>query len=95
MITELADPNNAAGARYVELYSVSGQNLTGLRLARWTTGNAEYSQASVVDLSGFNIGAGGFLIVCANRATFEATFASASCDLEAGTGGPADSNGDC
>ena len=43
IITELADPNNNAGARFVEIYNVSDSDvdLTGWELRRWTNANAE------------------------------------------------------
>jgi len=44
IITELADPRDKAGARFVEIYSVDGAgqtiNDTSLYLLRWTNGNA-------------------------------------------------------
>jgi hypothetical protein len=41
IITELADPNAGAGARFVEIYNVSDSDvdLTGWELRRWTNAN--------------------------------------------------------
>ena len=93
LLTELADPNNEAGARYVELYNPTDQalDLVGWSLQRWT--NANVDPQSPVDLVGV-VPARGFFIVCANADTFNATFAGVTCDLDIGTGGAADSNGD-
>ena len=92
-ITELADPDNAAGARFVELYNSGAAAVdlsTGYDLQRWTNGNA--APQSAVELNG-TIPAGGFYIVCANQTTFTSTFGFAA-DQNIGGGGPADSNGD-
>ncbi len=66
-ITEIADPMNAAGTRYVESYSIGGQSLEGLRPVGWTNAAADRSASSAVDLSSLTVDAGGFWIVCANR----------------------------
>jgi hypothetical protein len=92
-ITELADPNNASGARYVELYNYGSTNIdlsAGWQLVRYTNDNLD--PQSPVDLTG-TIDAHGFFIICANQTTFTATFGFAA-DQNIGTGGPADSNGD-
>jgi hypothetical protein len=92
-ITELADPNNADGARYVELYNNGASDVdlsTGWQLQRATNGNTYWQSA--VNLSG-TISAGGFYLVCANQTVFTSTFGFAA-DQSIGTGGPADSNGD-
>ncbi|MEY8847895.1 lamin tail domain-containing protein [Psychroserpens sp. XS_ASV72] len=93
-ITEIADPDNSAGSRYVELYNAGGTSvdLSTWALRRWTNANA--APQSDVALSG-TIPAGGFIIFAANSATFSATFASFSGTvIQLGTGGPVDSNGD-
>ncbi|WP_435412945.1 lamin tail domain-containing protein [Psychroserpens mesophilus] len=93
-ITELADPDNSAGSRYVELYNAGGASvdLSTWALRRWTNNNA--TPQSDVALSG-TIPAGGFIIFAANSATFSGTFASFSGTvIQLGTGGPVDSNGD-
>ena len=85
--------DDEAGARYVELYNPTDQalDLVGWSLQRWT--NANVDPQSPVDLVGV-VPARGFFIVCANADTFNATFAGVTCDLDIGTGGAADSNGD-
>jgi hypothetical protein len=92
-ITEIADPNNAADARYVELYNAGDSDVdlsTGWFLQRYTNDNAE-PQDSIL-LTG-TIAAKGFYIICANNTTFNSTFGF-DADEDIGTGGPADSNGD-
>ncbi|MEO1273474.1 MAG: lamin tail domain-containing protein, partial [Myxococcota bacterium] len=94
IITELADPDNEAGARYLELYNPTDAAIdlsNGWTLRRWTNANPEFTMPEVM-LSG-TVPAGGFFVMCANEATFNATYA-VTCDLDIGTGGPADSNGD-
>jgi plastocyanin len=95
IISELADPNDNAGARFVEIYNVSGSpvDLTDWELRRWTNGNAG-PQVTGVDLTPISsLAANSFIIVAANAAEFEAVYGFAP-DIEAGTGGAADSNGD-
>jgi len=93
-ITELADPNNASGARYVELYNNGDVDVDfsagSWALQRWTNGNVDPQTA--VALTGI-IPAGGFYVISNNATTFEATYGVAP-SQHIGTGGPADSNGD-
>ena len=92
-MTELADPNNEAGARFVELYNAGATSVdlnTGWQLQRATNGNTYWQSA--VNLTG-TIAAGGFYIVCANQTTFTSVYGFAA-NQNMGTGGPADSNGD-
>ncbi len=97
IITELADPNNsatAANTRYVEIYNISGGDvdLTGWELRRWTNGNA--ATTSQVDLTPLGtLSAGGFAVIAANAAAFQTAY-GVTADLEGGTAGPVDSNGD-
>jgi hypothetical protein len=95
VITELADPNNDAGARFVELYNISDASIdmNGWSLRRYTNGNAGIS-TNVVDLTPIgNLAAGGFVIIAADGNKFETVYGMTA-DISAGTGGPADSNGD-
>ena len=95
IISELADPNDNAGARFVEIYNVSGSavDLTDWELRRWTNGNAG-PQGTGVDLTPVSsLAANSFIIIAANATEFEAVYGFAP-DIEAGTGGAADSNGD-
>ncbi len=94
IITEIADPNNAAGARYVELYNLGGSpvNLSTWGLRRWTNGNS--SPQTDEALSG-TIPANGFIIFATNSSTFSSTFPSFSGTvIDMNGGGPTDSNGD-
>ncbi|MFD2790924.1 hypothetical protein KCTC52924_01576 [Arenibacter antarcticus] len=92
-ISELADPNNNAEARFVELYNSDIQSLSlkGWRLHRYTNANTEIS--STIDLSDHSIGAESTFVISPNTSSFEATYGF-SPDLEVGTNSPADSNGD-
>ena len=95
IISELADPNDNSAARFVEIYNVSGSSvdLTDWELRRWTNGNAN-PQGTGVDLTPISsLAANSFIIIAANATEFEAVYGFAP-DIEAGTGGSADSNGD-
>lgn len=92
-ISELADPDNNAGARFVELYNASTEpldmNLWTLR--RYTNDNTEVS--SSIDLSGLVIGAQSTLVISPNSQEFEMVYGFPP-DLAVSTNSPADSNGD-
>ena len=92
-ISELADPDNNSGARFVELYNSSTKplSLKGWRLDRYTNDNTEVS--STIDLSGLIIGSESNLVISPNAEEFEAVYGLAP-DFGAGTNSPADSNGD-
>ncbi len=92
-ISELADPDNNAGARFVELYNASSEplDLNLWTLRRYTNDNTEVS--STIDLSGFIIGAESTLVISPNAAEFELVYGFAP-DLGVSTNSPADSNGD-
>ncbi|MHB0755907.1 lamin tail domain-containing protein [Polaribacter sp. M15] len=95
IITELADPNDAANARYVELYNIgnTAADLTGWSLKRWTNGNSDSS--SNIDLSAItNLAPGSFVLIAANETGFKEAYNDRAPDIVAGSGGPADSNGD-
>ncbi|WP_219009557.1 T9SS type A sorting domain-containing protein [Aquimarina litoralis] len=95
IITELADPNNNASARYVEIYNISSSDvdLTDWELRRWTNGNMD-PQNSGIDLTPIGtLAAGEFAVIAANGTEFQTVFGFAP-DISAGTGGAADSNGD-
>lgn len=94
IITEIADPNNASSARYVEVYNPTGTviNLSLYELIRWTNGNP--GPQSPVSLSG-NLAPGEFVLYVADATTFNNTYAGVTASVvQIGTGGPADSNGD-
>ncbi len=92
-ISELADPNNNSGARFVELYNSSTQplSLKGWTLNRFTNDNTELS--STADLSSLDIAAQNTLVISPNATEFETVYGFAP-DLAIGTNSPADSNGD-
>ncbi|THV61478.1 lamin tail domain-containing protein [Flagellimonas alvinocaridis] len=92
-ISELADPDNNAGARFVELYNSASEplDLNLWTLRRYTNDNTEVS--STIDLSGLVIGAGGTLVISPNAAEFELVYVFTP-DLGVSTNSPADSNGD-
>jgi len=95
IITEIADPNNNSSARYVEIYNptASPVDLTDWELRRWTNGNTN-PQSTGIDLSSIgSLGAGSFAIIAANSTEFTSVYGF-SPDIDAGTGGAADSNGD-
>jgi len=92
-ISELADPDNNADARFVELYYSGAEELalTGWKLLRYTNANEEIS--SSIDLSELRMLPGSTLVIAADALIFEATYGFAP-NLEGGSNGPADSNGD-
>ena len=93
LISELADPDNNSGARFVELFNSGSESLSlkGWKLNRFTNDNTEVS--STIDLSGLLIEAESTLVISPNATEFEAIYGFAP-DLGVGTNSPADSNGD-
>lgn len=91
--TEIADPNNNANARFIEIYNAENEaiNLNGWTIRRYT--NASTSISSTLNLSGNTINAGQAFVIAANATEFETVFGFPP-NLTAGTNGPADSNGD-
>lgn len=91
--SELADPNNNAAARFIELYNSSEENvnLDGWTIRRYTNANSEIS--STIDLSGFEIRPESTYVISPNAEEFELVYGFAP-DLGVGTNSPADSNGD-
>ena len=95
IITELADPNNSAGARFVEIYNVSDSDvdLTDWELRRWTNANAD-PQGTGVDLTPIGtLTPGSFAIIAANGTTFASVY-GINADIIGAIGGAVDSNGD-
>ncbi|NNJ88793.1 MAG: lamin tail domain-containing protein [Eudoraea sp.] len=93
LISEIADPDNASSARFVELF-YSGKDslsLKGWHLDRYTNGNT--APGSTIDLSSLSIYAGNTLVLASNAVSFEQIYGFEP-DLEAGLNSPADSNGD-
>lgn len=92
LISEIADPENESGARFVEIYNYgdASVDLSTYALQRWTNDNTD--PQSPVTLSG-TIGPGETFVISNNAATFETIYGFAP-NMDIGTGGPADSNGD-
>ncbi|QLE03105.1 lamin tail domain-containing protein [Galbibacter sp. BG1] len=97
-ISEIADPDNtstASNLRFIELYNASSEevDLNGWQLRRYTNDNTEFTERSVIDLSGNRISSGSTFLIAADSLAFESVYGFKP-DLEGGTGGAADSNGD-
>ena len=92
-ISELADPDNNTGARFVELYNSASEplSLKSWSLRRYTNANTEVS--STIDLSELTISAESTLVISPNATEFETVYSFAP-DLGVSTNSPADSNGD-
>ncbi len=92
-ISEIADPNNNAGARFLELYNSSTEpiSLNKWKLNRYTNSSTEIS--SSIDLSSYMINAKSTLVISPNATEFKATYGFVP-DVSVGTNSPADSNGD-
>ncbi|MCK0157438.1 DUF5689 domain-containing protein [Cellulophaga sp. F20128] len=92
-ISEIADPNNNTGARFVELYNSGTEHLSlnHWKLNRYTNYNTEVS--STIDLSAYTINAESALIISPNANEFETVYGFPP-DIAVGVNSPADSNGD-
>ncbi len=92
-LSELADPDNNSGARFVELYNSGTDQLSlnGWKLLRYTNASTEIS--SELDLSNYSINAESTLVISSNAAEFEIVYGFPP-DVAAGSNSPADSNGD-
>ena len=93
LISEVADPDNNLGARFVELYNASDSSLSlkGWTLQRYTNANTEVS--ATADLSGYTIDALSTFVISPNAEEFELVYGFPP-DLSLGKNSPADSNGD-
>ena len=91
--SELADPDNNAAARFVEIYNATSEplSLNGWQIVRYT--NASLDISSTLDLSSFSIDAENTLVISPNAMEFESVYGFAP-DVATGTNSPADSNGD-
>ncbi|RSC94783.1 DUF5689 domain-containing protein [Tenacibaculum singaporense] len=90
--SELADPNNNANARFIELYNsgTDAIDLTGWIIRRYT--NDATSSTSSIDLSGQTIAAGSTFVIAKNATEFSSVY-GVTADMES-TSAAADSNGD-
>ncbi|WP_339650558.1 DUF5689 domain-containing protein [uncultured Maribacter sp.] len=93
LISEIADPDNNSGARFLELYNSSNESISlkGWNLVRYT--NASLEVSSTVDLSDYSIDGNGLIVISPNALEFENVFGFLP-TIAAGTNSPADSNGD-
>lgn len=93
LISELADPENNTGARFVELFNSSSDAipLNGWKLLRYTNDNIEIG--STTDLSDYKISEESTLVIAANAEEFTTVYGFMP-DLETGNNSVADSNGD-
>lgn len=91
--TELADPDNKAKARFIEIYNASDTllSLNSWQIVRYT--NASLEVSSSLDLSAYNIAGKSTLVVAANTEEFLNVYGF-SPDVMGGSNSPADSNGD-
>jgi len=95
LITAIADPNGGTSCRFVEIHnsSLSAIDLSGYALQRWTNGNSGPSTSNNIDLSSIgSLGPSEYAWI-ANNANFSSCYGFAP-NIVAGSGGPADSNGD-
>lgn len=92
-ISEIADPDNAPEARFIEIYNDSEAEipLEGWQLVRYTNANTE--PGSSTDLSGISIGPKQVFTIVADSIGFKSIF-NVNPNLEAGKNSAADSNGD-
>ena len=92
-ISEIADPNNNAGARFIELYNPSDdvQSMNGWQLKRYT--NANTTTTKNIQLTGFTIAAKSTFVISSNASEFLSIYGFEP-DLAVKKGGPSDSNGD-
>lgn len=92
-ISELADPDNNAGARFVELYNSDSEplSLKGWTLRRYTNDNTEIS--STLNLSGFVIEGNTTFVISPNASEFESVYGFPP-NHGVSINSPADSNGD-
>jgi hypothetical protein len=92
-ISEIADPNNNAEARFIELYNAGNEPfpLNGWFLLRFTNENS--TAGSEIDLSGIIIDTNSTFVFSPNATEFESVYGFPP-DFELGNNSPADSNGD-
>ncbi|GAA4804553.1 T9SS type A sorting domain-containing protein [Litoribaculum gwangyangense] len=97
-ITEIADPNNNADARYIELYNAGASPVDFTEGSGWQIDkylNASATVSASLDLTGI-IPAGGFYIIAYNNVdgTFASVYGFAPDQLDPILNGVAGSNGD-
>ncbi len=92
-ISEIADPNNNADARFIELYNASetALSLKGWTLNRYTNANLEVG--SSIDLTGQIIEDKSTFVIATDSIVFNTVY-GVKANLQGNTGSAADSNGD-
>ena len=98
LITEIADPNGNADARFIELHNIGATDVdftegNGWQIDKYLNGNPGVN--TTLDLTG-TITAGGFYIIAYNNTdgTFQSVYGFAPDQLDAINNGVAGSNGD-
>ncbi|TVZ08513.1 lamin tail-like protein [Cellulophaga sp. RHA_52] len=91
--SEIADPNNNTGARFIELYNSSNESLdlNNWKINRYT--NASTDISSSLDLTGYSINAKSTLVISPNKDEFITVYGFEP-DISIGKNSVADSNGD-
>jgi hypothetical protein len=92
-ISEIADPNNNADARFIELYNASDTalSLKGWTLNRYTNDNLEVG--TIINLNGQIIESKSTFVIATDSIVFNSVY-GITANLEGNTGSAADSNGD-
>ncbi len=92
-ISEIADPNNNANARFIEIYNADSKpiDLTAWTLNRYT--NESTTVSTSIDLTGITLKVGQVYVIAVNATEFEIVYGFAP-DMDGTSTGPAGSNGD-
>lgn len=93
LISEIADPDNAPEARFIELYNAGSEevSLQGWKLLRYTNANTEAGAATVLD--DLSISPGGVLVIAAEAEGFASVYGKPA-GMVGGKNSAAGSNGD-
>ena len=99
LISELADPDDDSSCRFVEIFchGPGPCDLTNLQLARWTNANDDPTMSTLVSLASLGTLQPNEIAVISNNSATNGTFLTCygfNANITAGSGGPADSNGD-
>ncbi|MBJ2174055.1 lamin tail domain-containing protein [Aureibaculum sp. A20] len=92
-ISEIADPDNNANARFIEIYNADSKpiDLTAWTLNRYT--NDSETISSSMDLTGITLAVDQAFVIAVNDVEFEAVYGFAP-NMDGTSTGPAGSNGD-
>lgn len=99
LISELADPDDDPSCRFVEIFchGPGPCDLSGYALQRWTNGNNDPTTSTNISLSGLGTLQPNEIAIISNNNAANGTFFTCygfNANITAGSGGPADSNGD-